>query len=1052
MSRKHGGGGSRQVEPEGWPVEWTFVGVAVLVIAAISQVSRLSPMLFVGQCTPLSGMCTPADCSCAEPFRRRELVTQDAQACFQCVADFCPVVAHGDSDCSASDCECEDPTWPRVDSPIGGQSCWQCIRPSLDFTARIGGSDGDSCLARVGGQGEQEAAASKQRLFLARSRTQCVALRYNGARITEKRQNESCLVWEPFGSFWALDACQLHDKHMQFEQLLEDEDLGASASPGSLLPFPREIYCSGDNASEFCIEVSENLCTEEDGRCSTERCRCEDPSWLKQQLQTLNGSQCFMCVPPPTLCPSSAQACMDRACECAHPQDTKLLNATSPSESPCFYCQAIPHNSSRSSEAFTLAMFPLCILAGLAVGGCIRRLRDPTSAASSPSRGKNHAQVTGSRTWSERLAQELEGLLEALWEMFLENPRLLLRRVRPSLRQVGKWLNHALDECDMALEPCYVVIDTVQDAVWDWVVMQHERIVTLVFWICGLTGDAVEQLSAARRWFSGAESFEDSEDIGASRNAKSRSRRAATGSRPQPSQKQSVTVAAPVAVVAPQKAEGSSGGAADAPTTGATGTSSSSSSRAVCPKVRSSPKMTPKEAPQVHSSSGMQQEPDGGPEDVEGFDWDPLGFGCSAEGAADGGDHSAIPDEILRRLLSPPEPQQQNERLGAQTIVQSRVQRKLQLRREALAQREATPTQPEAALEAPPMDDSWIDELEQQDQKLKASSKKDSKAQSKSKKRDPKESKDSSESAAPEDEMSGFDPDRLLGEAMHGLFLVQATSAMGDTCQTLETKGKKAAKKEAALAKKEAPAKEVQTATKASKPVKQTQHAVAEKTAGQKEGGTISAKVAVFNRVYTGDSSEPQEEPQPAEASDPNKKDDGFDEARRGKKGALNKKGQPRQPSEEVSSQQLSQQSQHLQKPQPQQQQQQQQQLPQMAVQQSPRQVQQPYAMPRVMTPRRTMGSPPAAPPQMQVLQPPSAQVQQRAPSAQGLQPSHMAPQVSPRFGGAVPMQVPMHGQVMTPRGVPYPQQMSASAPYAQQSSAPVAFHPTAATLGARAL
>ncbi|CAE8608819.1 unnamed protein product, partial [Polarella glacialis] len=134
------------------------------------------------------------------------------------------------------------------------------------------------------------------------------------------------------------------------------------------------------------------------------------------------------------------------------------------------------------------------------------------------------------------------------------------------------------------------------------------------------------------------------------------------------------------------------------------------------------------------------------------------------------------------------------------------------------------------------------------------------------------------------------------------------------------------------------------------------------------------------------------------------------------------------------------------------QQQQQQQQLPQMAVQQSPRQVQQPYAMPRVMTPRRTMGSPPAAPPQMQVLQPPSAQVQQRAPSAQGLQPSHMAPQVSPRFGGAVPMQVPMHGQVMTPRGVPYPQQMSASAPYAQQSSAPVAFHPTAATLGARAL
>merc|ERR1719162_1194286 len=32
-------------------------------------------------------MCTPGQCSCKPPLRKRELVTQDAQACFQCVAD-----------------------------------------------------------------------------------------------------------------------------------------------------------------------------------------------------------------------------------------------------------------------------------------------------------------------------------------------------------------------------------------------------------------------------------------------------------------------------------------------------------------------------------------------------------------------------------------------------------------------------------------------------------------------------------------------------------------------------------------------------------------------------------------------------------------------------------------------------------------------------------------------------------------------------------------------------------------------------------------------------
>eukprot|EP00931_Biecheleriopsis_adriatica_P116385 TRINITY_DN92027_c0_g1_i1.p1 TRINITY_DN92027_c0_g1~~TRINITY_DN92027_c0_g1_i1.p1 ORF type:complete len:1460 (-),score=324.55 TRINITY_DN92027_c0_g1_i1:101-4480(-) len=884
-------------DPEGWPVEWTFAGMVVFSLLLLSQISKIWSMFFIGQCTTLGGMCTPADCSCPEPLRKRELVTQDAQACFQCVADFCPVVADGDQDCSTSDCECEDPTWPRVDLQLDGQPCWQCIRPYLDFTVSIGSGDNTSCLALTSREGARRLAPSS-------SASECLAFRYNGASIAEKRRNESCLAWQPFGAFWDLAACDLQNPRMHFRKLVDDEALAVIGASGS------EVYCSGENASEFCIEVAESLCTEEEGRCSTEQCRCEDPTWIKQELQTLNGSQCYTCIPPPVLCTTEEDKCTAGPCECASSSHVKVLDDTSSSEVPCFRCQLGLRHASGGSEAYSLGMLVIFVLTGLAVGGCIRRFRDPTSGgATSTGRGKRGKQVAteGHGTWSERLAVELEDILEALFEFFVENPMLLMRWARPQLRQIGRWLSWALDEFDMALEPCYCVVDNVQEAVWDWVVVQHERLVAASVWAYNRYSDLAEWFRAVKPCWNDPGDFDD--EVAPSATAsKGRSKRS-TGPRTREAQKQSqhqhqqqgaATTAQATAKVSP---------------TGKTAGDqqphlSATLSPKVCPDVA---------APALDSFNASVE--------AESFNWDPLGLSAGADAQAETEPDCAtteVPEEIVRRLMGTSGFQQQVAK-HAQPPAQSRVQRKLQQRREALAQRLAEPSA--EPVDVPPIDDSWIDELED-----KSKSKKNTKSSKPSKKKGAKQAGDlvadepvlassplpsQSEPMVQEErgeqqvardvaDLDAFDPERLLSEAMHGLFLVLEEQGASPL---VTTKGKKAAKKEVAIEKKEAV-----------KDPEKTSQKMEEKQAGKQRQQAQAQK-----KELTAAPVQRQQSPCVDEAVDPNKKEDGFEEGRRHRKGA-NKRAQqqmhqqelaaivpPREPSAPQQAEQKA--EQHAQKP-----------------------------------------------------------------------------------------------------------------------------------------
>lgn len=102
----------------------------------------------------------------------------------------------------------------------------------------------------------------------------------------------------------------------------------------------QDTLCSG--GSEFCLEVAENLCTEEEGRCSTEACRCEDPTWTRQELQTMTGAACYTCAPPvqalavktwasgAEACAAEGEEACTTACEC---EGVKLEDALG-----CFRC------------------------------------------------------------------------------------------------------------------------------------------------------------------------------------------------------------------------------------------------------------------------------------------------------------------------------------------------------------------------------------------------------------------------------------------------------------------------------------------------------------------------------------------------------------------------------------------------------------------------------------------------------------------------------------------------------------------------------------------
>ncbi|CAK0819628.1 unnamed protein product, partial [Prorocentrum cordatum] len=351
--------------PPGWPVEWTCAAIVLMALAAVWQVRHRA--FGTAECTSLSGMCTPSQCGCPEPLLKQELVTQDEQPCFRCVAGFCPVVSQGGAACSSMPCECEDPKWAKVDAPVDGQPCWQCVRPSLDFTVRLG-SGNDTCAARLPDAAEEAAAveaqgdAASQQIVLKETAdpAECMAFRYSGALITEKRHAHRCLVWRPFGAHWGLGKCDAHDVNMQFQELELEAPADPSAAP--------HVYCAGSNRSEYCVEVADRLCTEEEGRCSTERCRCEDSSWVLQELETFGSLQrCYKCTQRAQLCPTAADECSSTpSCECADPAQVRVLvSPLADHEFPCYRCELPPGAGTQVSQIFAVVAL---MAVGLAAG------------------------------------------------------------------------------------------------------------------------------------------------------------------------------------------------------------------------------------------------------------------------------------------------------------------------------------------------------------------------------------------------------------------------------------------------------------------------------------------------------------------------------------------------------------------------------------------------------------------------------------------------------------------------------------------------------------
>ncbi|CAJ1343148.1 unnamed protein product [Effrenium voratum] len=202
----------------------------------------------------------------------------------------------------------------------------------------------------------------------------------------------------------------------------------------------------------------------------------------------------------------------------------------------------------------------------------------------------------------------------------------------------------------MALEPFYCFWDSVMEVIWDWVVVQHERLVFLVGWL------------SAKRVGTNASLEELEEEAGASKGRKARKAK-------------------------PEKRRGAS------------------------PEKEEAPGNQP-----AHREVNL-------PEKVE----------------------------------------------KAQEKAPSRAQRKLQQRRE----KAEAASVPQETKEDPPIDDSWIDELEARESKNKA-------------KREQKCAKAKKRGAAACKADMCFDTDQILCEAMHGLYLLAREVGALEGCEEPE--------------------------------------------------------------------------------------------------------------------------------------------------------------------------------------------------------------------------------------------------------------------------
>eukprot|EP00931_Biecheleriopsis_adriatica_P087495 TRINITY_DN61959_c0_g1_i1.p1 TRINITY_DN61959_c0_g1~~TRINITY_DN61959_c0_g1_i1.p1 ORF type:complete len:1392 (-),score=331.78 TRINITY_DN61959_c0_g1_i1:32-4207(-) len=420
--------------------EWVCAVAVVIFVAAFSLSGQIFPRLVTSQCTAEQGMCTPGECTCPFPLMKRDLVTQDALPCSQCIEEFCPAVIQGDPSCSEAACECEDSSWPRTNLGTEEKPCWQCAHPSVDSTLRPRPSaEGGGCFMLPA----KESYTGRLETADAWNESSCTVFRFNGANILVKSHNRSCLVWSD-GS-WQLADCEGATSSVKFKQYTSE----ASS----------DTFCTG-RASEFCLEPAEYMCTTDPTQCSTGHCRCEDPSHVRKELQTLSRSPCFLCAPPLPSCPLSPEPCAAGPCECRGPGLVKVRHSSASEEaSSCYSCRPAGYASQGfgwlADWASALAMFAACVFFGLAVGCGIRRLWGGDALVTPPQRRRRRGHVAdSSRSWSERWAIHLEDALEAGTE---------LARTWKPFRRVSSAVCSVIDVADNALEPAYQVLDLAFD-------------------------------------------------------------------------------------------------------------------------------------------------------------------------------------------------------------------------------------------------------------------------------------------------------------------------------------------------------------------------------------------------------------------------------------------------------------------------------------------------------------------------------------------------------------------------------------------------------------
>jgi len=453
------------------PIEWTSAVAVVIFFIAFAASGRVLPWFFTSQCTAQPGMCTPGTCSCPATHIKRELVTQDANVCYQCVDNFCPAVVEGGTNCSLNACECEDATWPRRDIGTNGASCWQCIHPVLDLTLRTGSGKQSACLSGAVGEHLVDISGSN-----AQQVNHCITFRYNGASLLDKRDNESCLTWQSSSDSWTLENCLAGSDASVSAVLMSNRTFRQHPASESNV---HERFClENDEAESHCLNPVDYMCTTDTTQCSMGSCRCENSSWVKQELHTLNGTKCYMCTPPVTFCAKSmAEACTPDPCHCADFGYQKVLhhsvNAQGiPTKKECFVCR--PPEVRNDSWLSTFVTFVICVLVGLGAGYGLRQLWAPSPDSAQRSKGsRKHAGCA--RSWSERWAERLEEAFEAIYQFVAERCGGKNKRVRGAFRRCMDAASHALDVCDDWLEPVYVVLEEAQAKTVDFVSLVWEK-------------------------------------------------------------------------------------------------------------------------------------------------------------------------------------------------------------------------------------------------------------------------------------------------------------------------------------------------------------------------------------------------------------------------------------------------------------------------------------------------------------------------------------------------------------------------------------------------